>query len=105
VAGGAYIFRQVLANVLSDPDREKHEQARLRAEAHLERLQQGRNRNKALRGDVSDDSTSKKGFIIQDLNLNEYENIIALDLVSPDDISVGFNGELYKIRPGNVNVD
>ena len=31
---------------------------------------------------------------MEDLALNEYENLIALEMVAPEDIPVGFDGEL-----------
>lgn len=75
---------------LQDPDKEKHDQARQKAEAHLERL----SRRRARGGDGSDDDTddSRHRRRIQELKLNEYENLIALEMVAPEDIPVGFNG-------------
>ncbi|KAL2888091.1 Protein MSP1 [Ceratocystis lukuohia] len=95
VATGAYAFRQILSTVITDPDKEKHEQARQRAEAHLQRLQKNKNKNGG--SNAGSDSRSgadgdgdMKRFRVEDLALNEYENVIALDVVSPDDIPVGF---------------
>ncbi|KAL5604434.1 hypothetical protein BROUX41_002406 [Berkeleyomyces rouxiae] len=95
VATGAYAFRQILSTVITDPDKEKHEQARQRAEAHLQRLQKNKNKNSnTIIGpdgrDYADGDDEVKRFRVEDLALNEYENVIALDVVSPDDIPVGF---------------
>src|SRR6187399_2836000 len=104
MATGLYIARNFLASIspIADPDREKHEQARLRAKAHLERLRkgaQGRGRERDGTGDAgaqdaSDkDSASRQGPRVEDLALNEYENLIALEMVAPGDIAVGFDGK------------
>lgn len=89
IATGAYVIRQVISNVIADPEREKHEQASLRAKAHLERLQREKDRRRS--GDGSDD-TAQRGPRVEDLTLNQYENIVAMDMVAPQDIHVGFNG-------------
>jgi hypothetical protein len=92
VLGGVYFATQMLSNVFSDPDKEKHEQARLRAASHLERLQRGRKHVNQNGEEVSDDSGSRRNIRIAELSLNNYENIIALDMVAPADIPVGFSG-------------
>ena len=88
---------------MADPDREKHEQARLRAKAHLERLRKGAQGRRRERDgiensgaqDASDkDSVSRQGPRVEDLALNEYENLIAREMVAPEDIAVGFDGEV-----------
>ena len=33
---------------------------------------------------------------MEDLVLNEYENMVALEVVAPEDIPVGFAGESWK---------
>ena len=33
---------------------------------------------------------------MEDLVLNEYENMVALEVVAPEDIPVGFAGEYWK---------
>ncbi len=81
-----------LASTLADPERDKHEQARIKARAHLQRLQKARQEGEGG-GEATDGSGSsrKDGSRIEDLVLNEYENMIALDVVAPADISVGFD--------------
>ncbi|SPO05067.1 probable MSP1 AAA ATPase protein [Cephalotrichum gorgonifer] len=88
MATGAYVIRQVISSVTADPEREKHEQASVRAKAHLERLQREKDRRGAT-GDAAnnDDPTTR----VEDLSLNQYENIVAMDMVAPQDIHVGFD--------------
>ncbi|KAH7242451.1 P-loop containing nucleoside triphosphate hydrolase protein [Fusarium tricinctum] len=91
MTAGLYVARNFLNPILSniaDPDKEKHEQARRQAKAHLERL----NRHKRDGLDYGDDtSDSRRGPRPEDLVLNEYENLVALEMVPPEDISVGFD--------------
>ncbi|PNP60920.1 hypothetical protein FNYG_14346 [Fusarium nygamai] len=90
MTAGLYVARNFLNPILSniaDPDKEKHEQARRQAKAHLERL----NRHKKDGLDYGDDSDSRTGLRPEDLVLNEYENLVALEMVPPEDISVGFD--------------
>lgn len=80
----------LLANLV-DPEREKQDQARNQAKAHLERL----NRRHRLEEDPDNDSSSsRRGPMVEELALNEYENLIALEMVAPEDIPVGFDGGL-----------
>ncbi|KAI0478768.1 AAA-domain-containing protein [Xylariaceae sp. FL0804] len=78
-----------LQGTLADPDKEKHEQARIKAKANLSRLQKSRE----YEGGAHDDSTDseRKGPRIEDLVLNEYENLVAMEVVAPEDIPVGFD--------------
>ena len=96
MTAGLYVARTFLNPILSnlsDPDKEKHEQARRQAKAHLERL----NRQRRIEGGNEDDSgSSRRGHAVEELVLNEYENLIALEMVAPEDISVGFDGELRR---------
>ena len=92
MTSGLYVARTFLTPILSniaDPDKEKHEQARRQAKAHLERL----NRHKRDGLEYGDESSdSRRGPRPEDLVLNEYENLVALEMVPPQDISVGFDG-------------
>ncbi|CAK7270595.1 mitochondrial dynamin GTPase Msp1 [Sporothrix epigloea] len=94
---------------LGDPEKDKHDQARVKAKANLQRLLQSRRenygsddedfdsddnngsgRNRAARrggGRGGGDSALRP----EDLELNEYENMIALEIVAPEDIAVGFD--------------
>ncbi|OAA44383.1 ATPase family AAA domain-containing protein 1 [Metarhizium rileyi] len=86
MTAGLYVARKFLTPMLSslaDPDKEKHEQARRQAKAHLERLKRHRNIDKD--GDLHQMQT------VEDMVLNEYENLVALEMVAPEDIHVGFD--------------
>lgn len=98
MTAGLYIAKNFLNPILSnlaDPDKEKHEQARQRAKAHLERI--NRERNEADPNTDGDKTSLQQGQQrVEELVLNEYENLIALEMVSPEDIHVGFDGELTQ---------
>ncbi|KAJ4300231.1 mitochondrial dynamin GTPase Msp1 [Collariella sp. IMI 366227] len=76
---------------VADPDREKNEQARLKAQANLSRLRRHRvgEANENENSEATDGDRSR--IRVEDLALNEYENMIALEVVAPEDIPVGFN--------------
>lgn len=76
------------ANTLADPEKEKHEQARIKAQANLSRLRRNRNEDGV---DGTDSNGSRKGPRIEDIQLNEYEAMVALEVVAPEDIPVGFD--------------
>ncbi|KAK8105969.1 ATPase [Apiospora kogelbergensis] len=80
-----------LQSTLADPEKEKHEQARIRAKANLQRLQKSREQDGADGDGDESTSSSRKGPRIEDLQLNEYENLVAMEVVAPEDISVGFD--------------
>ncbi|KAM4064757.1 ATPase family associated with various cellular activities (AAA) domain-containing protein [Hirsutella rhossiliensis] len=91
MTAGLYVARNFLNPILSnlaDPDKEKHEQARRQAKAHLERL----NRHRRIADDeAGENGASRDGPSVDDLVLNEYENLIALEMIAPEDIHVGFD--------------
>ncbi|ORY63095.1 ATPase [Pseudomassariella vexata] len=84
-------FLSSLQTTLADPEKEKHEQARIRARANLQRLQKSREDGEG--GDYDEDSSgnARQGPRIEDLELNEYENLVAMEVVAPEDIAVGFD--------------
>lgn len=87
-----YLGKTFLSNLqgtLADPDKEKHEQARLKAKANLQRIQKQREFESGDRYDGDD--SDQRGPRVEDLVLNEYENLVALEVVAPEDIAVGFN--------------
>ncbi|XXG99150.1 Glycosyl phosphatidyl inositol anchor synthesis [Hypoxylon texense] len=92
-AGAAWFLTRNLISTLqgslADPDKDKREQARLKAKANLQRLQKSRN----FEEDNEEDSSNgtRRGPRIEDLVLNEYENLVALEVVAPEDIPVGFD--------------
>lgn len=77
------------ANTLADPEKEKHEQARIKAQANLARLR--RNRENGEGADGADSSSSRRGARVEDIQLNEYEAMVALEVVAPEDIPVSFD--------------
>ncbi|KYK59665.1 ATPase family AAA domain-containing protein 1 [Drechmeria coniospora] len=86
MTAGLYMARNFLNPMLSnlaDPEKERHEQARRQAKAHLERL----NRRKM----EEDEQHDSNGPCLENLTLNEYENLIALEMIGPEDIRVGFD--------------
>lgn len=90
MTAGLYMARTFLSPILSglaDPDKEKHERARQQAKAHLERL----NQRRQIEAEAGDESGGSRKSRVEDLVLNEYENLIALEMVAPEDISVGFD--------------
>ncbi|KAK3955474.1 P-loop containing nucleoside triphosphate hydrolase protein [Pseudoneurospora amorphoporcata] len=85
-----FIFRDYVAPhvaKLIDPDRAKHDQTRLRAQQNLARIQ--KSRDEFADDEVADDSPST--VRVEDLVLNEYESQVALEVVAPEDIPVGFD--------------
>ena len=80
-----------IQGTLADPDKEKHEQARIKAKANLSRLQRARDFQDG--GDGFANDASHRGPRIEELVLNEYENLVAMEVVAPEDIPVGFDGE------------
>lgn len=79
-----------LGTALSDPEKEKKEQARMRAEQHLERLGKAKGQG---RGDGNlTNSGSEEDAMIARPAMNEYESLIAMEMVAPQDIPVGFKG-------------
>lgn len=92
-AGAAWFLTRnlisTLQGTLTDPDKDKREQARIKAKANLQRLQKSRNHEEGNEEDSS--SSTRRGPRIEDLVLNEYENLVALEVVAPEDIPVGFD--------------
>ncbi|KAK3991355.1 P-loop containing nucleoside triphosphate hydrolase protein [Cladorrhinum sp. PSN332] len=74
-----------------DPDREKREHAKLKAQETLRRI-----RNRQIQNN-SDYEGKDEGYPhagktghVEDLVLDEYENMVALEVVAPEDIPTGF---------------
>lgn len=87
-----YIAKSVVSNLpmLADSEKEQHEQARLKAVSNLRRLNQSKNVNSI--DEFENDTGSSRRKAKEDLVLDQYENQIALEVVAPDDIPVGFDG-------------
>jgi hypothetical protein len=95
-----YFTKNVIASLptAADPEKEQHEQARVRAAANLRRIDR-------LRGDSDSDDDESEGdgnkprrLRKEDLELDQYENQIAMELVAPEDIPVGFEGTFTSLR-------
>ncbi len=99
-----FVTKNVLATFATnlDPEKEKHDQARIKARANLRRLLKsqrsqngggggGGNSDEEDGSSGADGSRRSGGQHAEELELNEYENMIALDVVPPEDIAVGFD--------------
>ncbi|KAL1903020.1 mitochondrial dynamin GTPase Msp1 [Sporothrix stenoceras] len=100
-----FLARNILSTFsthFADPEKEKNDQTRLRAKANLQRLlksrqgQDGDDEDGEFDGEGgggadSGGSSRRSGPRPEELELNEYENMIALEVVAPEDISVGFD--------------
>ena len=84
---------QSVAAQLGDPDGKKNEQSRLLAKQTLSRLKRQQDGSDG-RGDESSES---KDRWIDELELNEYENLVVRDVVAPFDIPVGFKGRSLSL--------
>jgi hypothetical protein len=95
-----YIAKSVVASLPlgTDSEKEQHDQARIKANANLRRL------DKSRRGEDSEDDSAgytdgSKARRKEEFDLDQYESQIAMELVAPEDIPVGFDGEPhFKIR-------
>jgi hypothetical protein len=100
-----YFTKNVIASLptATDPDKEQHEQARVRAAANLRRIDRLRNDSE------SEDDESERGRDRsrrprkEDLQLDQYENQIAMELVAPEDIPVGFEGSVTCWNPASID--
>jgi len=88
-----YIAKSVVASLPlgTDPEKEQHEQARVKATANLRRLDR-------LKDDLDSEEDAGRGTDTskrarkEDFNLDQYESQIAMEVVAPEDIPVGFDG-------------
>lgn len=89
-----YVAKGVIANLPlgNDPEKEQHEKARVKAAAILQRLQ------RSLDDPDGEDSGGRPPRARkEELELDQYENRIAMEVVAPEDIPVGFTGPLYPL--------
>lgn len=97
-----YLARHILSGFpsIADPEKEQHEQARLKAAANLRRLDRNKNdSDDASEEDVKGKKNTNRAARKEDLVLNQYESQIAMEVVAPEDIPVGFEGSstlLYR---------
>jgi hypothetical protein len=89
-----YVAKSLISNLPNqDPEKEQHEQARVKAVANLRRLDRSRDDN----DDDSEAHSGRDGINSrrarkEDLALDQYESQIAMEVVAPEDIPVGFDG-------------
>lgn len=91
-----YVAKTIVYNLPSthDAEREQHEQARLKAAANLRRLdavedEDGYDSSEDSRGQRK--KTRSRRPRREDLKLDQYESQIAMEVVAPEDIPVGFD--------------
>ncbi|KAG4415370.1 hypothetical protein IFR04_011519 [Cadophora malorum] len=87
-----YIAKSVVSSLplATDPEKEQHEQARVRAAANLRRLDKSR-REDDSEEDSGHGTDSSRRPRKEDLSLDQYESQIAMEVVAPEDIPVGFD--------------
>lgn len=78
----------------ADAEREQLEQAKVRATENLRRIKREADDSDSSKENEADEGPSKpRGTRKEDLVLNQYENLIAMEVVAPEDIPVGFDGK------------
>lgn len=97
-----YIAQSIVSSLptgAGDPDKEQHEQARIKAAANLRRLDRRANDSESDSEDDGPgrnrDGNKKSRTRKEHLELDQYESQIALEVVAPEDIPVGFDGRLF----------
>ncbi|TVY83865.1 Protein MSP1 [Lachnellula suecica] len=88
-----YVAKSIVGNLPlgNDPDKEQHEQARVRAAANLRRLDKSRGEGDYDSEDDSGGRGSSRRPRTDELQLDQYESQIAMEVVAPEDIPVGFD--------------
>ncbi|KAH8659060.1 P-loop containing nucleoside triphosphate hydrolase protein [Tricladium varicosporioides] len=86
-----YIAKTVVSSLPlgADPEKEQHEQARVKAAANLRRLDRSKNDS-----DSDEDTDRRSRPSKAELQLDQYESQIALEVVAPEDIPVGFDADI-----------
>ena len=87
-----YVAKSLISNLpTQDPEKEQHEQARVKAVANLRRLDRSRD-NGDWEGSSGKGNNDSQRTRKEDLVLDQYESQIAMEVVAPEDIPVGFDG-------------
>ncbi len=88
-----YIAKSVASSLplATDSEKEQHEQARVKAAANLRRLDRSR-REIGSEDGLGRDTDRSVQPRKEDLDLDQYESQIAMEVVAPEDIPVGFDG-------------
>jgi hypothetical protein len=103
-----FVIRNLLARL--DPEASQKEEARAKASAanrKLGAILSGKRRNSSAGeydSDEEHDSRSRRPRI-QELNLNTYEQTIAMEVVAPEEIPVTFEGMLRAEETDRSRVD
>jgi hypothetical protein len=91
-----YVAKSLLSNLQThDPEREQHEQARVKAVANLRRLDRSKDHDDSEGHSGRDDDGLRRARK-EDLVLDQYESQIAMEVVAPEDIPVGFDSLFDK---------
>lgn len=86
-----YVAKSLISNLpTQDPEKEQHEQARVKAVANLRRLDRSRNNEDSEEYSGIDGNNARRTRK-EDLVLDQYESQIAMEVVAPEDIPVGFD--------------
>jgi len=98
-----YIAKSVVSSlpIGGDPDKETHEQARVKAAANLRRLDRSRQDSEWEDDSEGGSRGNSRRPRSEDLVLDQYESQIAMEVVAPEDIPVGFDGAL----PQNMHLE
>jgi len=88
-----YVITAVTNKMAQDPEKEQHEQARVKAVANLRRLEGFRDEEDSDQP-VGKDGQRRTRPRREDMVLDQYESQIAMEVVAPEDIPVGFKGAL-----------
>jgi ATPase family AAA domain-containing protein 1 len=95
-----YLAKQIISSLpLSghDTEKEQHEQAQIKAAANLRRLNLQNDESSSESNHGREGSKrAPRGPRKEDLVLNHYENQIAMEVVAPEDIPVGFEGKVQQ---------
>ena len=95
-----FVIRNLLTRL--DPEAQQKEEARAKASAatrKLDAILTGKRRQSHDEYDSEDETTDTRGRRprIQELNLNTYEQTIAMEVVAPEEIPVTFEGTFSRL--------
>ena len=88
------LIEQLPTNI--DPEKEIQEKARIKAVENLRRSRRIKSSAATGYGEETHTSDDSSRIRIEDLALDQYESQIAVEVVSPEDIPVGFEGLCYR---------
>ena len=93
-----YIAKSVVSSLPlgTDPEKEQHEQARIKATANLRRLDRLKRDDSDSENDSGRGTDNSRRPRKEDFDLDQYESQIAMEVVAPEDIPVGFDGSFSQ---------